>query len=299
MKTNKMKSKDTKKLQKRARSKYLTSKLIIPLAELRTSLEKSYRNSYYCNQILMEHKGKLTGSYCKNRWCLVCSRIRIAHLIHGYKPELEAFKNPYFVTLTARTVDSENLGNRITKMVEIWRKIYKNSKGVKRGIKGVRKLECTSRPAGKYHPHFHFIIAGKDNATWIINQWLRLWRHEANPSAQDLRIADKKSMMELFKYFTKLMVKTENINLFTKKKRRVFMQTKRLDIIFQSMKGRRVYQALGIKKISEDVEEIATIDIDTGSLFKWKNYDWVEQNTGEYLSEWVPSKELKEIDFED
>ena len=40
------------RLLKRARSKYFTSQIAIPLAELRSPLEKYYRNAYYCLSLI-------------------------------------------------------------------------------------------------------------------------------------------------------------------------------------------------------------------------------------------------------
>ncbi len=288
------------KLQKRARSKYFTNKMAIPLAALESSLKKSYWNTYHCNSILMEHNGKLTGSYCKNRWCLVCNRIRIAHLINGYKPQVEKLKDPYFVTLTARTVNGEDLSKRIDDMLSKWRRIYKNAKQYKRKIIGLRKLECTVRPDGKYHPHFHFIIDGKENSEWVIDKWLKQWLELSERKGQDIRKADEKSLQELFKYFTKLTVKTEKPNMFNPKTKRTIIHPERLDVIFQAMRRRQVYSPLGgLKKIEEEVEEKSKIDIEAGALFKWIENDWVEANTGEYLSGWIPSKELEKINFEE
>jgi len=73
-------------LLKRARAKYFSTPLAINLAKLRSPLEKSYRNTVYCSATLSQEDGKIVGSYCGNRWCMVCNRIRTARAIHRYLP---------------------------------------------------------------------------------------------------------------------------------------------------------------------------------------------------------------------
>ena len=39
-------------------------------------LEKSYWNTYYCQQNLFTADGRLYGKYCKNRFFILCYNIR-------------------------------------------------------------------------------------------------------------------------------------------------------------------------------------------------------------------------------
>lgn len=53
--------KHQKRLRNRARAKHATVALVIPLAELRSPVEKSYRNTYYCAGLLEQHvDGRIT-----------------------------------------------------------------------------------------------------------------------------------------------------------------------------------------------------------------------------------------------
>ncbi len=290
---------DTKILQKKAFTKYLTNGIVNQLRKIKGSpLRQSYLNTYYCNTMLYEHDGKLIGRYCKNRWCLVCNRIKIAHLINGYEAELKGLKSPYFVTLTCKTIEADELVNRITEMIEQFVRIKDVARKEKLRLVGIRKLECTARPNNKYHPHFHLIIDGKKNAEFVVTQWLKRWKGYAEPKAQDIRKADKNSLVELFKYFTKLITKREGKDLFNKREKRTIVHADKLDAIFKAMQGRRVYQPFGLKKqVDEDnTNEIATISAQyKGQVYKWIDSDWIDDKTGECLTGWLPTEEIKEM----
>jgi hypothetical protein len=271
-------------LQKRQWAKYLSSDFIIKIrnSNPESPLRKSYLNSYYCSHNLMTREKKLVTTYCKNRWCLVCNRIRTAVLINSYKPELDNLNQLFFVTLTLPTCTAEELPNQINRMGKAWRTIYLNSKNAgytKKGhppLRGVRKCECTIRPAGKYHYHFHVLVNNWSCAEWLISQWLRKFP-EADPKAQDSRVADSKSYLELFKYFTKITTKSMPKANYI-----------RLDIIFQALRGKKVFQSFGIKPKKDDFDDedlIATIDtvLLDDQLFRWEKDDWYGLESGSGL----------------
>jgi len=73
-------------LEGRAKRKTITQMMMIKLIEIaqqegEPELEKSYRNTYYCQQNLISADGKLYGKYCKNRFCTLCCSIRKAEMI--------------------------------------------------------------------------------------------------------------------------------------------------------------------------------------------------------------------------
>ena len=234
-KPDKSKEEQGKTLQKKAKKKYLSKGIAYHLYyETDSPLRKSYQNSIYCADVLAPNKTqtKLTSKYCKNRWCPLCSSIRIAMLIEGYGPQLKQLNEPYFVTLTAPTVPAEELPERIEQFGKSFRQIVNNYKARKKGMKGIRKAECTVRPKGLYHYHFHVIIDGKENAEFLVKRWLEIVPG-ALPQSQDLRPADEGSFIELFKYFTKLVAKDKRTGM------REIVDYKRLDIIFQALRGKR------------------------------------------------------------
>ena len=293
-----------KTLLKRARAKYVTNGLTNKLRKIESPLNKSYLNSYYCASILKQEGQKITGVYCNNRWCLVCNRIRTAKMITGYKEVLEGLRKLQFVTLTIPNVPGEKLRNSIQEMIQKFRIIQKKfhnrdrhkicydrgGQDLKEVLRGIRKLEVTYNPIrDDFHPHFHFLIQGSQESLALVSAWL-LQFPEANLKAQDITPADKGSILELFKYFSKIISDGGVIHAGP------------LDIIFQAMRNMRVVQPLGIKKnVSEDVDEVrAEIyrDIqEAESTWSWidDSTDWVDKETGEILTGYVPTEKLRKI----
>lgn len=275
-------------LGKKARAKYLTNAYTYRLSGLNSDLKKSYQNTYYyCVNILEQKDGKITGHYCNNRWCIVCNRIRTAKLINGYKQQLDELTEKYFVTLTVPSVQGSDLRDSIKQMIKIFICIKKSYQNKNKSIIGIRKLECTYNPkTGLYHPHFHIIASGGGVVHQLVTDWLKHYP-EANEYAQDIKPADDNSVMELFKYFSKIIT---NKTIYVKA----------LDTIFQAMYGLRVYQAFGIKKnVSEDIKELqAEIYKDLEKrecLWTWLENDWVDPDTGELLTNYEPNDQIKKI----
>lgn len=256
-------------------------------------LKKAYDNTFHCNTVKQYDGEKMKSTYCKNRWCYTCNRIRTAININNYLPQISNFEKVYFVTLTRPTCTIEELHEQIKRMENCWRQIYKYSH--KKGIRliGIRKMECTLSDDGKYHYHFHLLVDGKDNAEWIRSEWLKR-NPESSPKAQDVKPANKGALMEVFKYTTKMSVKMANNSDF-----------KRLDLLYQAMSRKRTLSTFGgIKAPKKDEEEdfdiSAQIDENlqerlgnNSSVWKWQTeiYDWVNFETGELLiGEELPPK---------
>ncbi len=271
-------------LTKRARAKYMTNSYTVALASLKSPLQKSYNNTVYgCATTILQTQNKLTSTYCKNRWCLVCNRIRTAKLISGYLPQLEKIENKYFVTLTIPNVPGSELRSSIQEMTKKIQVINKSFADRNNKLVGIRKLECTYNPIrGDFHPHFHLLIQGEGNAKEIVQRWLKM-NPEANIKGQDVRIADNSSVYELFKYFTKII-----------SNKAIYVQP--LDIIFQAMRNLRVYQSFGIRMISDEIEELQselyTDIVKCDKVWTWLEQDWIDFETGEFLTGYVPDDTL-------
>ena len=267
-------------LKKRARAKYMTNSYTVALASLKSPLQKSYNNTVYgCATTILQTQNKLTSTYCKNRWCLVCNRIRTAKLIRGYLPQLEKIEHKYFVTLTIPNVTGSELRGSIQEMIKKFQVINKSFADRNNKLVGIRKLECTYNPIrGDFHPHFHLLIQGEDNAKLLLNEWLKRFP-KACIQGQDIRPADNSSVYELFKYFTKII-----------SNKSVYIQP--LDIIFQAMRNLRVYQPFGIKMISDEIEELQSEVyediIKCDKIWTWFEQDWIDFETGEFLTGYVP-----------
>lgn len=299
-------------LTKKARSKYVSNKLAVELAwvaegyheiryydkglkqSVKASKKKSdiYFNTWHCSSKMEQHGQKITSRYCNNRWCITCNRIRTAKLIHGYYPTLQEWTNKYFLTLTIQNVKAEVLAESIKEMHERFRDIKKDmAKRERMKFKALRKFECTyNEKRDDYHPHFHFIIDSEVAGQKVIEYWCRRYGERAASWSQDLRVADDNSVMELFKYFTKIF-KKDNTGGFT-------AHVKPLYNMFEAMRGMRTFQPMGIRKISEDVEEIQSqvFDIEEQETFwRWFENDWYSEDTGEALTSFSPSEVITKL----
>ena len=281
-------------LRKRSRNKYITNGLIYKLVNLDSTLKKSYWNSYHCFNTIDQTGTKLSGMYCGQRWCNQCNRIKTGKLLNGYMPALKEMAAPYFVTLTIPT--KPNNGKELPQKIELMHKVIRNISDMMRKrktpLKAIRKLECTYKPdVNKFHPHFHLIVSGKEAAKELIKQWLVSFP-DASRSAQDIKPADNNSMKELFKYFSKLITKNSaGANVFN---------PEALDTIFRAMKGKRVFQSMGIKRVSENIENHQVIEVKgikpNVKVWQYDDFksDWIDKE-GNRLTGYVPSQIIKDI----
>ena len=287
-----------KKLQKRARCKYITTQIATALSKLDSPLKKSYKNSIFCNNLISQNGNELTAKYCKNRWCLNCNRIRTGFLINGYTEPLKELNEKRFVTLTIPNVKESELPGTITEMLKRFRMIQKTFQKRKTPVVGIRKMECTyNYEANTYHPHFHLIIEGQQTGNDIIDQWVKHYP-EAEIWLQKNLPADDNTIKELFKYFTKLISKNSN-----KLVSMPIIHIKSLDIIFRAMKGKRVFQPMGFKKKIDEENAFDEITAETYSIepqqteWSWENEasDWINVRTGECLAQYTPSENVLSI----
>lgn len=271
-------------LKKKQWSKYISKGISLSLMHYnpKSKLFKSYKNTSYCAEVLATDKnGKLTATYCKNRWCQTCNRIKTAMMINGYAPQIEKLFQPVFVTLTLPTCTGSELKNRISEMEKTWSYILRNSKNKKflkefQYFKGIRKAEITIAKNNLYHYHYHFIVDGWGQGEWLMGQWLKKFP-QANRKGQDLRFIDEFGKFELFKYAIKAEVKTDNQN------------AKRYDLVFNALRGKRIFSAFGgIRKIEEEFEDDdlkanITLENQIEQVYKWVGSDWFNKETGEAL----------------
>ena len=285
-------------LTRRARAKYFTTPLAIKLAMLRSSLETTYRNTAYCSGTLNQQDGKITGTYCGNRWCMVCNRIRTARAITRYLPTIETWPDKHLVTLIVKNVTEAMLPYAISEMIQAFQATKLAMRRTDRAkLIALRKLECTyNYRTGEYHPHFHVIVASEQSARLLVIRWLDWHEGRADIKGQDIRRCDNGTAMEIFKYFTKMVAKTR------------IVPPAILDVIFQSMKGHRVYQPVGFtipRNISDESSEaIAPINATEaptrpGERISWEwcqsLADWVDLETGECLTGYEPEEAFRRL----
>ena len=80
---------DNVSLQKRAKKKMITQKMVLHLIRVleskgETDRAKPYWNAYYCQNNLVISNGNTYGKYCKARFCSVCLSIIKAKIMNDY-----------------------------------------------------------------------------------------------------------------------------------------------------------------------------------------------------------------------
>lgn len=284
-----------KTLQKRARSKWYTEPLIVRLKYLEgTKLRKYYSHAWNCNNKIYQEGQKLTSRYCNTRVCNICSRIRTAKLMNGYVNQLLELDNIEFVTLTVPNCTLDDLNDcvdNILKQIVLIIRNLREKKGLK--ISGIRKLEITYNTFTKtFHPHLHLLV-NNNSGKLIVDQWLKRMP-TAKIIAQDVRKADTGALSEIFKYTTKMVVRTKG---------QLNFHLKPINAIMECLYKRRCFQPFGIvKMVNEDVDDLdATVYPDLpdngGGITEWiwKECDWVDgKNT---LTGYIPPEiEINIID---
>lgn len=236
-------------------------------------MRKAYLRTLSCSKEVIIENGTPTTIYCGNRWCMTCNRIRTAVNIDGYYKPVKAMKNPQFVTLTFRSIPTDQLSDKIEDPFKAWRKImqaanyrYKKTNQVKYKLSGVRKVEANYNPHQDwFNVHFHVIIDGESSANWLVDRWMQTMRkmgHKVDRSAQDIeKVAQAgKALKELFKYVTKVFTGVSK----SRSKRSTKEDFKRLSFypdamhqFFTAMRGKRSIQPFGgIRKVEDDPDKI-------------------------------------------
>jgi len=213
-------------------------------------------------------------------------------------------KDKQFLTLTIPNVPGAQLRNTIKCMILAVRNIQEHRRRILKlpGINCIRKLECTyNAEKNTYHPHFHFIIDGIQDAEYLLDQWLKKYP-EADRRAQ--KIVEAYNPAELFKYFTKLTSKTGTV-VDKKGKIKIAQEyhfPEALDFIFQAIERIRIIQPMGkIKLVKDDIDELHAEEVDEtleqdveiNKFYIWNGTNWYSPYTGVLLSSFEPNQNLR------
>ena len=177
------------------------------------SRERNYvTRARFCSSVITQDYENIRVNYCNSRLCNTCERIRKAKRIDSYLKPLQSLKNPYFVTLTKRSVSPNDLRTTIKSMNQSWRNIRKNFSKKKIKSSGIRTLEFNYNiKTNKYNPHYHIIIDTKENANLLKSLWLKQ-DTSLSKYANDIRIIknpNTKTLLEVFAYTTKTIYKNK------------------------------------------------------------------------------------------
>jgi len=279
----------------RRNSKAITKAINGKLLYQNSEIHKDYQKAWYCNESLFQDGNKVTANYCKKRSCIVCARIMAARLMKAYAKPLLELNDLHLVTLTTPNVTGDMLDTEIDRMYNAYTKIKDNiRKTYKLKLKGFRKLEITHNSrTNTFNPHYHILVDGKEAATLIRDLWLNQFSN-ANVRGQDIKkvrsIKEESALLEVFKYVTKVVIKNS-------------FNAEALDIMYCAIKGRRVYQAMGIKKTQEVKiktyeSQIITHRDERIEVWKWCNdsKDWYTPDHSESFNDsQIDSSVLKTI----
>jgi hypothetical protein len=273
-------SEQKERYKRRANAKLLSLQLSKALVKLGpVQLSKQYDRGTHCSEYVLRENDRYRSKYCSNRFCLVCNRIKTADLINGYGPILNDLPDLQFITLTIPNVQGADLKKHIQKMTRNFAKIKDLIR--KRGTKitGIRKLEVTYNDVRRdFHPHFHIALSGKEAAETLVNEWLNHYP-SAKRAAQDIKKADSGAIKELFKYFTKITTNNKNSTA---------VHITALNRIFNEIKGLRVFQPFGIKKIRKEAtqEEITRLMEDRAAIKEHKPFEEPKEPNAVFV--WSP-----------
>ena len=217
----------------------------------------------------MENKKLYKGSFCKNRFCPMCSwrmackdSLKISILMeHLRKEENKEF---IFLTLTAPNVIGDKLDDEIKHYNKSFERLMKR-KEVKNIVKGyIRKLEITynsdvsSKSYNTYHPHFHVVIAVnktyfKKSDLYISQQrWLELWQEATGDSSitqVDVRKSKSNNLKEVYE-LAKYSAKDSDYLI----SRPVF------NVFYKALKGKQLIVFSGLFKDANTMYETGELD---------------------------------------
>ena len=295
----------------RAKRKTITHAMILSLIDVATKKKKedrvkAYWNTYHCQNRIVTHEGKLHSKYCKNRFCTVCLSIRKATIMNKYLPYLETWEDPHFLTLTVRAIPAHLLPRYVNGLLNLFGKIVEKYR--KRGqrekdtaLEGIRSLECNFNPERRtYNPHFHILVRNRKMGEILLSEWLtRFPRKHANRLAQKLvKVEDREhALIEIVKYGSKIFTEPDLRRVGKRPSRFIYVSA--LDNIFSAMQGRRIFDRFGFNlpaQRASDLRQNFRILVDYENwLFTPKYFDWINIDSGETLSGYQLSHDLKDI----
>jgi hypothetical protein len=293
------------KERKRANAKYFTRYLqqVLFYGCPTSPLRKSYMNTFYCCHAIEYDAGKEKTTYCKNRWCLPCSRIRTGTYINSYLPQIMKMPSPQFITLSRRNVPGHELKTELNALIKLRALLMAAEKSYRKRNKlgkaqALFKIEVTyNEERQDFHPHFHAIVSNETTASRLVERWMGLDQNSGKVSllGQNIKpVHSYDAAKELFKYFTKLLTKdkeTEKVKIYP---------AQIMNTIFEAMRRRQVYTNYGLVKPQDTDYTTAppeNLDANFYHFFLWNQNiaDWVEDETGELLTGNKPSEKIKSI----
>lgn len=181
------------------------------------------------NYVSVTNYGIVTGSYCKNKYCPVCSKIKefknktlIEELLNNFSDRTILFTT--FTTKTITVTGIEEVKEHREKLTKAYSKLIRKLKNVTGYIK---KIEVVyTKETNKLNIHIHAIFLVKNYANSYITQkkWLEHWQEATGDNTiKQVKIIvinkEKESLKKLSNYVAKenlekMKVSDEISNLF-------------------------------------------------------------------------------------
>lgn len=252
-------SESWERLRKRRRSKYATLPLVEELCGMDSPVD--YTPALTCCDVVKQKAdGELHSWYCKKRWCLVCQRHRAGRLIRSYWPVVEGWNGGWHLTLTVPNIPIENdLSTRegreaaaerleacYDQMMDTWRAARESMRRDGMEFEAIRAFDLTvNQERGEWHLHFHVLISYLPAARALKDKWVE--RVEgAVRSAQYVRpepVREKGEICELAEYTTRGTTHYKRADgRFVEA-----YPAEQLDVIFQALHGKRLWQPVGFR----------------------------------------------------
>ncbi len=301
---------DLEILIRKAKKKLVTNKVVLPLIDYARSkgneeMMRSLWNTYHCQERLILSENKMHGVYCKNRICTVCNGNRKAEMINKYLPIVETWPDPHFITLTAKSCFANKLYDRMRNTKRAFKIIaYRIKKRNQRGkgpkLVAIKSLECNFNPFKRtYNPHFHILVPSIEVAEIVLQEWLNTWTGKYSQRiAQKIRKVEdrERDLIEVVKYGSKILTEPNPNSKIKRKKitRRVYIAA--LYNILRAMSGLRLTDTYGfdLPKSKTKTRSVTVFEYDELS-YETELMDWVNEETGETLSNYKPDSELLHI----
>lgn len=303
---------NTEGMKNKAKRKHVTQVMVLSLIDASIKfgspeLKKSYWNTFHCQNKLFTANGKIYTKYCKNRCCTICNANRKADVLNRYMPTINSWNEPYFVTLTVKSVPFHRLRPTMQSMLrqfrlitETHRKRALRSKGEK--LIGIRSLESNFNPnTQEYNPHFHCIVANKKMAYSLLREWLKRGKPDRiNRKGQMVRRVDdtKHDLIEVVKYGSKIFTAKDIYAKGKNKKEKRGESTiyaGALNNIFHAMRGLRIFERFGFN-LPADCKPLSPGATLVKDYHEWHFHlpstDWLSDETGNPLSNYIPSSDL-------
>lgn len=278
----------TKKIKNQALQKIIRNKVS----------NEMFQRIEYCGSFLEFHsditgevKKLVKANNCENRFCPICAykkarkeALKLSVLIKSLEKDYKFL----FLTLTAPNVTSDNLEEEIKLYNESFKRLTKLKLFMSAVVGYVRKLEVTyNHDLETYHPHFHVLLAVKNNYFGINyikrDEWLEMWKSakrddtitQVDVRKLDLSLDDK-GILEIAKYSAKDSDYLKSQDIF--------------DVIYKALKGKRLITYNGVFK--ESVKEFKKGNLDNyietdmieyvyRILYQWGQGDYVERERRE------------------